>query len=93
MIKSITRKTGSTRALPKHPGHLNDSSCNSSSTEAGVLIAYHQATAQPLPKEVRTITGGRTQSPSITIPPKEASARLLIRRPLIREVAVPPRGD
>ncbi|GBM92562.1 hypothetical protein AVEN_222834-1 [Araneus ventricosus] len=31
---------------------LNDSCCYSSSTEAGVLIAYHQATAQPLPKEV-----------------------------------------
>ncbi|GBN99928.1 hypothetical protein AVEN_41973-1 [Araneus ventricosus] len=26
---------------------LNDSCCNSSSTEAGVLIAYHQATADP----------------------------------------------
>ncbi|GBM15254.1 hypothetical protein AVEN_100289-1 [Araneus ventricosus] len=31
----ITRKPRSTPALPKHPGHLNDSRCNSSSTEAG----------------------------------------------------------
>ncbi|GBN64194.1 hypothetical protein AVEN_134126-1, partial [Araneus ventricosus] len=27
-------------AIPKHPGHLNDSCCNSSSTEAGVLIGH-----------------------------------------------------
>ncbi|GBL74771.1 hypothetical protein AVEN_243634-1 [Araneus ventricosus] len=40
-------------------GVLNDSHCNSSSTEAGVLVAYHQATDQLLSKEVRTITGGR----------------------------------
>ncbi|GBN04528.1 hypothetical protein AVEN_135899-1 [Araneus ventricosus] len=39
-------------------GPLNDSRCNISSTEAGVLIASHLATALPLPKEVRTITGG-----------------------------------
>ncbi|GBM91582.1 hypothetical protein AVEN_209410-1 [Araneus ventricosus] len=26
-------------ALPRHPGNLNDSRCNSSSTEAGVLVA------------------------------------------------------
>ncbi|GBO15442.1 hypothetical protein AVEN_122570-1 [Araneus ventricosus] len=35
--------------------------------------------AQPLPKEVRTISDGGTQSPTINIPPGEASARLLIR--------------
>ncbi|GBM67870.1 hypothetical protein AVEN_71198-1 [Araneus ventricosus] len=64
----VTRRTGSTPSLPKHPGHLNDSRCNSSSTETGVLITYHQATARALPKEVRTITGGGTQSPTITIP-------------------------
>ncbi|GBM18767.1 hypothetical protein AVEN_134304-1 [Araneus ventricosus] len=45
--------------LPRHPGTLNDSRCSSPSTEAGVLIANHLATARPLPKEVRTITGGR----------------------------------
>ncbi|GBM24762.1 hypothetical protein AVEN_182386-1 [Araneus ventricosus] len=67
---------------------LNDSRCNSSSTEAGVLIAYHQATARPLPKEVRTIASEGTQSPAITIPPGEASTRLLIRRPLIRVLVV-----
>ncbi|GBM99578.1 hypothetical protein AVEN_64399-1 [Araneus ventricosus] len=89
---SVTRKIGSTPVLPKHPGHLNDSRCNSWSTEAGVLIAYQQATARPLLMEVRTITGGGTQSPTITIPPGEASARLLIRRPLIRVLAVPSRG-
>ncbi|GBM63490.1 hypothetical protein AVEN_205838-1 [Araneus ventricosus] len=65
-----TRTSGYTLALPKHHGQLNDSRCNSSITEAGVLIAYHQATARPLPNDVRTITG-----PSITIPPGEASAR------------------
>ncbi|GBO23524.1 hypothetical protein AVEN_188866-1, partial [Araneus ventricosus] len=30
---------------------MNDSRCNSSSTVAGALKAYHQATARPLPKE------------------------------------------
>ncbi|GBM82285.1 hypothetical protein AVEN_214683-1, partial [Araneus ventricosus] len=47
---------------PRHaetPGVLNDSSCNSSSTEAGVLVAHRRATARPLQKEVRTITGRR----------------------------------
>ncbi|GBN12304.1 hypothetical protein AVEN_54866-1 [Araneus ventricosus] len=57
-----TMKHRFTPALPKHPGHLNDRRCNISSTEAGVLTAYHQATARPLPKEVRTITGGEFQS-------------------------------
>ncbi|GBM16692.1 hypothetical protein AVEN_91112-1 [Araneus ventricosus] len=74
-------------------GHLNDSHCNSSSIEAGVLIAYHQAAVRPIPKEVRTITGGGTHSSTITIPPGEASARLLILRPLIRVLASHPGGD
>ncbi|GBN31172.1 hypothetical protein AVEN_247989-1 [Araneus ventricosus] len=33
------QKTGSTPAMPKHSDHLNDSRCNSSYTEAGILIA------------------------------------------------------
>ncbi|GBM71036.1 hypothetical protein AVEN_272382-1 [Araneus ventricosus] len=36
---------------------------DSSSTETGVLVAHNRATARPLPKEVRTITGGGIQSP------------------------------
>ncbi|GBL95166.1 hypothetical protein AVEN_253505-1 [Araneus ventricosus] len=79
-------------ALPKHPGYLNDSRCNSSNTEAVVLVAYHQATARLLPKEVRTITGGGIQCPSIIIPAGGASARLLIRRPFIHVLSVHPRG-
>ncbi|GBL72463.1 hypothetical protein AVEN_115380-1 [Araneus ventricosus] len=63
-----------------------------SSTEAGVLVANHLATARPLQKEVRTITGGGTQNPTIIKSPEEASVRLLIRRQLIRELAVPPLG-
>ncbi|GBN91061.1 hypothetical protein AVEN_134842-1 [Araneus ventricosus] len=39
-----------------------------SSIEAGVLVANHLATARPLPKKVRTITGGGTQSPPIIVP-------------------------
>ncbi|GBO26520.1 hypothetical protein AVEN_65433-1 [Araneus ventricosus] len=38
------------------------------STEAGVLVAHHRVTAQPLLNKVRTITDGGTQSPTITIP-------------------------
>ncbi|GBN15752.1 hypothetical protein AVEN_139067-1 [Araneus ventricosus] len=59
--------------MPKHPGHLNDSRYNSSSIETGVLVANHLAMAGPLPKEVRAITGGGTQSSTITIPPGEAA--------------------
>ncbi|GBN64162.1 hypothetical protein AVEN_215715-1 [Araneus ventricosus] len=51
------------------PGVLNDSRCISSSTEAGVLVAHHRATARSLLKEVRTITGGRvTQPPPLLYP-------------------------
>ncbi|GBM52336.1 hypothetical protein AVEN_64043-1 [Araneus ventricosus] len=70
-FRTRIRKTGSTPALPKHPGHLNDNRWNSSSTEAGVLVAYPQATVRSLPKEARTITGGGTQSPTITMPTLE----------------------
>ncbi|GBM02760.1 hypothetical protein AVEN_40826-1 [Araneus ventricosus] len=63
--------------MPKHPGHLNDSRCNSSSTETGVLVANHLAMDGPLAKEVRTITGGGIQSSTITIPPGEAGSCLL----------------
>ncbi|GBM98709.1 hypothetical protein AVEN_117117-1 [Araneus ventricosus] len=34
-------------ALPKHPGSLNDSRCNSSSTEAGVLMAITRHGSTP----------------------------------------------
>ncbi|GBM38458.1 hypothetical protein AVEN_120819-1 [Araneus ventricosus] len=65
-------------------GILNDSDrYDSSSIEAGVLVAHHRPTARPLPKEVRTIPGGRTQSPTITIPTGEASSCLLISQQLI----------
>ncbi|GBL90485.1 hypothetical protein AVEN_22675-1, partial [Araneus ventricosus] len=39
-----------------------------SSTEAGVLVSNHLATALPLQKEVRTITGGDTQVPPLLYP-------------------------
>ncbi|GBM34564.1 hypothetical protein AVEN_77529-1 [Araneus ventricosus] len=76
------KKTGSpSPALAS--GILNDSSrYDNSSTEARVLVAHHRATARPLPKEVRTITGGGTQSPTITIPTRETSSCLLIRQQL-----------
>ncbi|GBO39891.1 hypothetical protein AVEN_29460-1 [Araneus ventricosus] len=49
--------------------NLNDSGrYDSSSTKAGVLVAHHRATARPLPKEVRTITGGGTRSPPLLCP-------------------------
>ncbi|GBN32138.1 hypothetical protein AVEN_192420-1 [Araneus ventricosus] len=56
---SSIARTGSPRpALAS--GILNDTAEIASSTEAGVLVAHHRATARPLPKEVRTITGGGT---------------------------------
>ncbi|GBN62609.1 hypothetical protein AVEN_8351-1 [Araneus ventricosus] len=70
-FEGFTRRTGSTSALPKHPGHLNGSRCNSSSTQAGVLVAHQRAAARPLSMEVRTIPGIGTQSPTITIPTGE----------------------
>ncbi|GBM89609.1 hypothetical protein AVEN_133162-1 [Araneus ventricosus] len=51
--------------LRRHPGTLNNSRCNSSSTEAGVLVANHLATARPLPKEVRR---GRWFTLDISVP-------------------------
>ncbi|GBM03314.1 hypothetical protein AVEN_142592-1 [Araneus ventricosus] len=76
-ITAGTRRSGSTPALPKHPGQLNDSHCNSSSTEAGVLKAYHQATGRHPPKEVHTITGEGTHSPTITIPQEKRAPAYL----------------
>ncbi|GBM85873.1 hypothetical protein AVEN_89746-1 [Araneus ventricosus] len=50
-----------TPVLPKHPGSQNDSSCNNSSTEAGVLISDHYAMARPLPKDiVLSLVGGNS---------------------------------
>ncbi|GBM49844.1 hypothetical protein AVEN_191245-2 [Araneus ventricosus] len=59
---------------------LNDSRFNSSSTEAGVPVAHHRATARPLPKKVRTITGGGTQCLTNTIPTGEANSCLLAQQ-------------
>ncbi|GBN83184.1 hypothetical protein AVEN_5337-1 [Araneus ventricosus] len=48
-----------------------------SSTEAGVLVTNHLATDRPLPKEVRSITGGVTFKPiSIAQPEKGVPANL-----------------
>ncbi|GBM10312.1 hypothetical protein AVEN_50023-1 [Araneus ventricosus] len=77
------RKTES----PRHAvasGILNDRGrYDSSNTEARVLVAHHWATARPFRKEVRTITGGGTRSPTIIMPTGEANSRLLIRQQLI----------
>ncbi|GBL89390.1 hypothetical protein AVEN_225903-1 [Araneus ventricosus] len=54
------------------PGLVNDSRCDNSSTEAGVLIAYHHATARSLPKEELTIIGG-SQPPLTTRPRPDLS--------------------
>ncbi|GBN07272.1 hypothetical protein AVEN_241523-1 [Araneus ventricosus] len=77
-----------TFALPGHPGNLNDSHCNSSSIEAGALVAI--TSHGPIPAvEVHTITGGMIHLP-ISIPPGEARPRLHIRRPLNHELDPPP---
>ncbi|GBO22826.1 hypothetical protein AVEN_60604-1 [Araneus ventricosus] len=68
---------------------LNDSRYISSSTEAGILMTCPQAMARPFPKEVRTITGGGTNSPTIAIPSREVSSFLLIRQQLLRVYEVP----
>ncbi|GBN31016.1 hypothetical protein AVEN_95144-1 [Araneus ventricosus] len=54
-----------------------------SNTEAGFLVSHRWATARPLPEEVRTITGGETHSPTITMPTGEAVSCLLIWHQLI----------
>ncbi|GBL97255.1 hypothetical protein AVEN_84956-1 [Araneus ventricosus] len=64
-------------ALPWHSGFLNDRHCNSSSTEAGVLIVI-------IDRSRRKVT--RLQ---LFLYPREARTRLLILRLLIREFAVP----
>ncbi|GBL83527.1 hypothetical protein AVEN_196372-1 [Araneus ventricosus] len=45
---------------PSPTGNLNDSRFNSSSAEGRHLVTNHLATARPLPKKVRIITGGET---------------------------------
>ncbi|GBL91482.1 hypothetical protein AVEN_136957-1 [Araneus ventricosus] len=72
-----------TPALPWHPGPLNGSHCNISSTEAGVLAA--------ITGHFQTPSGGRIQAPN-TIHAREARTRLLFRRLLIRVLAVSPGG-
>ncbi|GBN83291.1 hypothetical protein AVEN_270151-1 [Araneus ventricosus] len=50
--------------------------------------------AKSLPKEVRPVIGVEvTQPHTITVPNSKAILRLLIRRLLIRELAVPPKWD
>ncbi|GBN19455.1 hypothetical protein AVEN_270877-1 [Araneus ventricosus] len=39
-----------------------------SSTEDGVLVVHHRATARPHPKEVRSITGGGIQALPLLYP-------------------------
>ncbi|GBN05019.1 hypothetical protein AVEN_164096-1 [Araneus ventricosus] len=61
-----------------------------SSTEAGDLVVHHLATTGPLPKEVRTTTGGGTKSPTIVILSGEESSCLPIGQQLIRVLAMSP---
>ncbi|GBN81152.1 hypothetical protein AVEN_142448-1, partial [Araneus ventricosus] len=69
-------------ALPKDRGNMNDSLCNNSNTEAGVLMTITGDGLTPL-------EGGsyyhwwRNPASRHCYTPGEARARLLIRRPLI----------
>ncbi|GBM18421.1 hypothetical protein AVEN_72757-1 [Araneus ventricosus] len=63
-----------------------------SSSEAGVLVAHHLATARLLPKEVRTILVNGPRAPTIAIPQEKTSSCLLIRQQLILVLAVHPVG-
>ncbi|GBM23900.1 hypothetical protein AVEN_107568-1 [Araneus ventricosus] len=78
-----------TLALPWHSGFLNDSHCNRSSTEAGVLIAITDQ--GPFRRRYVSLVRGNSTS-TIAIPPGEARTGLLIRWLLLRELAVPPQG-
>ncbi|GBO06560.1 hypothetical protein AVEN_116542-1 [Araneus ventricosus] len=76
---------GVTPGLPKQTGPLNESCHNSLSTEAGVLVVItDHGPIHPV--------GGTYyhwwEVTRIAIPPGEASARLLIRRPLIHVLVV-----
>ncbi|GBO35707.1 hypothetical protein AVEN_182999-1 [Araneus ventricosus] len=71
-----------------HPGHLNDSRCNRSSTEAGVLLTCHG----PAPPEGgRYYHWCRDSEPHCTIPPGEASSCLPIRHIYSAPVGFAPR--
>ncbi|GBM93107.1 hypothetical protein AVEN_32034-1 [Araneus ventricosus] len=75
--------------MPLHPGHLNDSHCNCSSTGAGVLVSItgHGPT-HPVGGTYYQLR--RDPSPTITISTREERTRLLIQRLLIRELVVNP---
>ncbi|GBL72055.1 hypothetical protein AVEN_115074-1 [Araneus ventricosus] len=72
---------------------LNDSSCNSWSTEAGVLVDNHQPRHDlSRSRYVLSLEESNT-TPTISIPPGEASFCLLIRQQLIRVLETPRRGE
>ncbi|GBL77168.1 hypothetical protein AVEN_12792-1 [Araneus ventricosus] len=70
------------------PGAWDNSRCDSSSTEVGVLLAIIGHGPIP-PKEVVLSPEGSNSTPTIGVATREARPRLLIRRLLIHKLVVP----
>ncbi|GBM21057.1 hypothetical protein AVEN_5770-1 [Araneus ventricosus] len=72
---------------------LNESRCNSSSTEAGVLVAIIGHCPTSRRRYVNTITGAGTHAPRSLLYPRPGTRNhLLIWRLLIHVLVMPPRG-
>ncbi|GBM07805.1 hypothetical protein AVEN_33092-1 [Araneus ventricosus] len=88
----IITANGVTPVLPKHPGTLNDSLCNSSRTEAGVLMAITRHGSTRLEGGSYYLWRRGNSTSIIIIPQRGARTRLLILRLLIHILVVPPDG-
>ncbi|GBM35157.1 hypothetical protein AVEN_56629-1 [Araneus ventricosus] len=74
--------------LRRHSETLNDSRCNSSSTES---LCHHRPRPNPSRRRYALSPVGRNSTPTAAISPGEEKTRLLIRDLLIRELVVSPR--
>ncbi|GBN80976.1 hypothetical protein AVEN_202487-1 [Araneus ventricosus] len=85
ITKAITPPCLSTRVLRERPAAL---------TSSGTVAPHSGPHCERLVRRSSNLTGSSEMGPKIytiiTIPPGESGARLIIRRPLIRELAVLP---
>ncbi|GBM05950.1 hypothetical protein AVEN_80546-1 [Araneus ventricosus] len=67
-VAGLTRRTGCSPALPCHPGRLNDSRSNSSSTEVGVIVGYQRPRLDPLRRMYVQSLVGVSKAPPLLYP-------------------------
>ncbi|GBM67273.1 hypothetical protein AVEN_201206-1 [Araneus ventricosus] len=93
LLSSKVNRKPSYPALPWHQEKLKDRRHDSSLRLSGKFLLPSLATAQLLPREVRSVIGVRVaQFHIITMPTRETRIHLLIRRLLIRILVMLPGG-